>query len=179
MAMQGYVRGQCTRDRETFQIMNHQLFMSRKNSAVVSFRWLPASIFCSCFTRSSLSVVPRQLNWCSKCWSRSLSSWSMVAVSRPAKLFTILHVTTFTTCQRATLSLRTFSFCYLLIVVFSAVNFKCHSPYDVRLCTFYTMHAYLRHQSSSVTNFWKSGRQRPENKDLVFFSDFLLKIFFF
>lgn len=87
MAMQGYMlRGQRKRLKDDVQEMtDYQLFMSRKNAAVVSLRWLSASSFCSCFTRSSLSVVPRQLNWCSKCWSRSLLR-SMVADFSSAQL---------------------------------------------------------------------------------------------
>lgn len=61
---------------------SHQLFISRKNVAVASFSWLPASSFCSCLTRSSLSVVPRQLNWCNRFWSKSLSTFMLRSVAR-------------------------------------------------------------------------------------------------
>jgi hypothetical protein len=95
--------------------------------AVVSFRWLSASSFCSCFTRSSLSVVPRQLNWCSKCWSRSLLR-SMVVASRTA--LAGLNAPCDGACQNCqrTFQPRSLSFLvFVAVVVLSVTDFKCHS----------------------------------------------------
>ena len=70
-------------------LSSYQLFISRKNLAVASLSWLPASSLCSCLTRSSLSVVPRQLNWCSKCWSKSSTSISH-SLCFPSSVFSCL-----------------------------------------------------------------------------------------
>jgi len=129
--------------------------MSRKNAAVVSFRWLSASSFCSCFTRSSLSVVPRQLNWCSKCWSRSLLR-SMIAASRTAleqldgaQCPMCRGLSRLSTCCQPR-SLFLF-FVVVVVVVSSVADFKCHSLERHSICV-RTVH--ICGTQSRAVKFW-------------------------
>lgn len=114
--------------------MYYQLFISRKNAADASFKWLPASSFTSCFTKSSLSVVPRQLNWCSKWWSRSLSTFMMRTVSLDRLNGNDAPCDgAVTLCGNAPAS-PCVPLILVVVALYSVTNFKCHSPHDVRPC---------------------------------------------